>query len=94
MLGHPLGAGEVTFISRPGTGRFARGINMQNDPRDFPPVGRCRARIQQAQVSDGMFVIIGGEGGRIGWRRIRDIGIECVSACNIDPLSRGIGVQN
>jgi len=35
----------------------------------------------------------------VKWRRILGIRIEnsiddCHSACNIDPLSRGIGVQN
>jgi hypothetical protein len=75
VLGHPFCAGEVTLDGTPGPFGFAGWIDVQDDPRDFRPVRTLRVGIEQAQISDEMFVVVTGQIAR-GGGLISDGGIE------------------
>ena len=47
--------------------RLALGIDVQHDPRDLATVASFRIRIEQAQLGDGMLVVVDGQRG-IGGR--------------------------
>jgi hypothetical protein len=64
----------VAFIGPPGAAWFAAGINVQNNQRNFAPVGTLRIRVQYPQVGDEVFVIIRRNHGIAG-RGVGDIRI-------------------
>jgi len=55
--------------------RFALGVNVQDDARDLAPVGALGVSVQQAQISDDVFLIVNGQfrvgGGCVGNVRIK-----------------------
>ena len=58
MLGHPLGARQVTLprVARP-LGMF-EGINVQDDPRYFGPIRTICVGIEQTEIRDEMLVVV------------------------------------
>jgi hypothetical protein len=72
---HPFGAGQVTIERTPRAFRFTIGVNAQNDPRNFPPVGVFSVSIKQPKIRHQMAMVIAGQRGRI-WRNIGDIYIK------------------
>ena len=76
--GERVARAVATVLARAGVcvvSGLALGIDVQDDLRDFFPVGAFGVRIQQAQIGDGMFVIVRRED-RIRRRFVGDIGIE------------------
>ena len=53
---------------------FAVSIDMQDDLRDFPPVGSLAFRLQKSRVRDDMLLVIGRHR-RFIWRYVCDVGI-------------------
>ncbi len=41
--------------------RIVRRIEMQNDPRDLPPIRAFRIGIEKAQIGDEVLLVIAGE---------------------------------
>ena len=37
---------------------LALGVDVQDDAGDFAPVGACGVRVQQAQISDDVFLVV------------------------------------
>jgi hypothetical protein len=56
VLGHPQGATDG--FHRPARARFAVGINVQDNQRNFAPINTFRIRVQHPQVRDEVFVIV------------------------------------
>ncbi len=54
---------------------FADRINVQNDLGDLFPVRTCLLRIEKAEISDEVLLVIGRQDG-IGRSHVSDIGIE------------------
>ena len=62
-------------LERPtGAIRFMLRIKMQHHSCDFAPVSTSRIRVEQAQIRDGVLLVVGGQYG-IGGRGIGGIGI-------------------
>ncbi len=61
ILGHPAGAGQVRGPDCLGAFCVMRWIEMQNDPRDLPPIRAFRIGIEKAQISDEMLLVVAGE---------------------------------
>ena len=67
-------------LERPtGAIRFMLRIKMQHHSCDFAPVSTFRIRVEQAQIRDGVLLVVGGQYG-IGGRGIGGIGISAASA--------------
>src|SRR5260364_70925 len=74
-LAEPAGACHVALISRTNSLRSTGGIDMQDDLRDFPPVGAIGCGVGQPQIGDRMLVTVGRQC-VICRREIGAIGIE------------------
>ena len=61
ILGHPAGAGQVGGPDSLGLLGIVRRIEMQNDPRDLPPIRAFRIGIEKAQISDEVLLVVAGE---------------------------------
>ena len=61
ILGHPAGAGQVRCPDSLGLLRIVRRIELQNDPRDLPPIRAFRIGIKKAQISDEVLLVVAGE---------------------------------
>jgi len=65
----------MTIECAPRAFRFVIWVNVQNNPRNFPPIGAFRVSVKQPQVCHQMFVVISRQCGR-GWRQVGDIWIK------------------
>ena len=63
----------MTLVRTPCPMRLPLGVNVQNDPRDFAPVGAVRIGIEHVEIGDEMLFVARGERG-IGGCEIDDIG--------------------
>ena len=72
---HPFGSGQVTIERTPRAFWFMIRVNVQNDPRNFPPVGVFSVSIKQSQIRHHMAMVIPGQRGG-GWRHVGDIWIK------------------
>jgi hypothetical protein len=75
MRCHPFGPGQVTIERTPRAFWFTIRVDVQNDPRNFPPVGAFSVSIKQSQIRHQMAMVIPGQRGR-GWRLVGDIWIQ------------------
>jgi hypothetical protein len=75
MRCHPFGPGQVTIERTPRTFWFTIRVDVQNDPRNFPPVRAFSVSIKQSQIRHQMAMVIPGQRGR-GWRLVGDIRIQ------------------
>jgi hypothetical protein len=75
MRCHPFGPGQVTIERTPRAFWFTIRVDVQNDPRNFPPVGAFSVSIKQSQIRPQMAIVIPGQRGR-GWRLVGDIWIQ------------------
>jgi hypothetical protein len=60
LLGHPPGAREMAFPGPPSAVMFPRRIDMQDDLRNFLPIRAVGFRVEQAEIDDGMSLIVPG----------------------------------
>jgi hypothetical protein len=63
--GRPLGSGEVTVERAAGTIRIVLGVDLQNDPAHFLPVGTFGLGVKDAHVGDGVLFVVDGKRGAI-----------------------------
>lgn len=75
MRCHPFGPGQVTIERTPRAFWFTLRVDVQNDPRNFLPVGAFSVSIKQSQIRHQMAIVIPGQRGR-GWRLVGDIWIQ------------------
>ena len=61
MLGHPVSAREMALKSPPSAIWFNMRIAMQHNPRDVLPISTIRLSVEQPQIRDKVFVVIGGQ---------------------------------
>jgi hypothetical protein len=61
LLRHPPGAGEMALPRPPSAIMFARRIDMQNNLRNFSPVGAFSVGVEKAQVGNGVALVVAGE---------------------------------
>jgi transposase len=66
VLGHPFGAREVALEGASRPFGFTGGIDVQDDPSHFCPVRTFGVGIEQTQIGDEMFMVIGGQTVRLG----------------------------
>jgi hypothetical protein len=78
VLRHPPGAREMTVERPPGAIGFAVRIKMQDYAGNFTPVGAFCVGVEQTQIRDEVFLVIGGQYGTGGcgidniWIKRRD----------------------
>jgi hypothetical protein len=61
MRGHPFGASEMTLPGAPRPLGFTGRIDVQHDAGHFVPIRTFGVGIEQTQIRDEMFVVIGGQ---------------------------------
>ena len=72
---HPFGSLQMAFPYPPRAIGLLRRIDLQNDSRDFRPIGAFGFSVQKPQVADEMFfVVVRQRTGR--WSEIGKFGIE------------------
>ena len=64
MLGHPARPHEVSFPRPARPKRLARGIDVQHDCRDLPPVRAVLGSVEQAQIGNQMSFVVARQNGR------------------------------
>jgi hypothetical protein len=102
VLGHPFGAREVALENAPCSFGLTGGIDVQDDPSHLCPVGAFGVGIEQAQIGDGMFVVITGQiasrwglvsNRRIEWRPGHDLSALVFRArASVEPTVPRTGV--
>jgi len=66
VLGHPVGAGEMSFPDAAGAIRLAARIKVQQDSRNLFPSGAVGFRVEQAQICDLVPLVIAVRAGAVG----------------------------
>lgn len=61
FFSHPSSASKMALPGALGAIRFTRWIDIQHDPGNFPPVRALSVGIEQAQICDGMSLVIPGQ---------------------------------
>ena len=61
ILGHPAGAGQVRGPNCLGAFCVMGWIEMQNDPRNLPPISAFRIGIEEPQIGDEVLFVVAGE---------------------------------
>ena len=62
-LGHPFGAGEMTFPGTPGAFGLAIRIDVQNNLCDFAPICPFGIGVKEPQIRHKMLFIVAGQNG-------------------------------